>query len=72
MKKLIQKIVHSQVGRIIVKELLAILFVKLNDKVQDSKEIPDALKPAIKNIINSSPDILDEIIDGKDQTIPVN
>jgi hypothetical protein len=68
MKKLIQKIIHSQLGRLIVKELLAILFIKLSNNVQDSKDIPDDIKPILKNFItNTTPDILDDIIDGKDE-----
>lgn len=73
MKKIIQKILHSGIGRIIVKELFAILLIKLGDKVQDSQKIPDNMKPIVKDlIINTTPDIIDHIIDGKDkEAIPV-
>jgi len=67
MKKLIQKIVHSKVARIILKQLVAILLIKLGDEVSGSHKIPDNLKPVVKDLItNTTPDIIDTIIDGKD------
>ncbi len=68
MKKLIQKIVHSKVARAILKQLIAILFVKLGDEISNSHKIPDNLKPVVKDlIVNTTPDIIDTIIDGPDK-----
>lgn len=68
MKKLIQKIVHSGIGRAIIKELVAILLVILGKKIDESQKIPDNMKPIVKDIIlNTTPDIVDHIIDGKEK-----